>query len=176
MTNGMNYGRARVRMSELTPGGIAALALLLCSFAAHAVELFPLADVRLAPGPLLEVQALDRDYMLAMEPDRLLAPFLREAGLSPRQPGYGNWESTGLDGHMGGHYLSALALMVASTGDADILRRLNYFVAELQRAQQANRSGYLGGYLGGIPEGGKAWQDLASGKLHADSACCAKLF
>jgi DUF1680 family protein len=66
---------------------------------------------------------------------------------------------------MGGHYLSALALMYASTGDAEILRRLNYFVAELKRAQQANGNGYVGG----IPEGSKAWQDLANGKLHADN-------
>jgi DUF1680 family protein len=55
--------------------------------------------------------------------------------------------------------------MSAATGDPEILRRLNYFVAELKRAQQANGNGYLGG----IPEGSKAWQDLASGKLHADN-------
>jgi DUF1680 family protein len=141
------------------------MALLLCSGAVRAVELFPLADVRLGTGPFLEAQTTDRNYILAMEPDRLLAPFLREAGLPPRQPSYGNWESSGLDGHMGGHYLSALALMFAATGDAEMLRRLNYFVAELKRAQQANGNGYIGG----IPEGSKAWQDLASGKLHADN-------
>jgi DUF1680 family protein len=141
------------------------LVLVLSSFAVRAAELFPLSDVRLGPGPFLEAQATDRNYILAMEADKLLAPFLREAGLPPRQPSYGNWESTGLDGHMGGHYLSALALMYASTGDAEILRRLNYFVAELKRAQQANGNGYLGG----IPEGSKAWQDIAKGKLRADN-------
>jgi DUF1680 family protein len=144
---------------------MAVLALVMSSSLARAAELFPLSDVRLGPGPFLEAQATDRNYILAMEPDRLLAPFLREAGLPPRQPSYGNWESSGLDGHMGGHYLSALALMVASTGDAEILRRLNYFVAELKRAQQANGNGYLGG----IPEGSKAWQDIANGKLRADN-------
>jgi DUF1680 family protein len=144
---------------------MAGLALVMSSFAVRAAELFPLSDVRLGPGPFLEAQATDRNYILAMEPDKLLAPFLREAGLPPRQPSYGNWESSGLDGHMGGHYLSALALMYASTGDAEILRRLNYFVAELKRAQQANGNGYLGG----IPEGSKAWQDIANGKLRADN-------
>jgi DUF1680 family protein len=144
---------------------IAALALLLASAAINAAELFPLADVRLQPSPFLDAQQTDLRYILAMEPDKLLAPFLREAGLPPRQPSYGNWESTGLDGHMGGHYLSALALMYASTGDTEVLRRLNYFVAELKRAQQANGNGYLGG----IPEGSKAWQDIANGKLTADN-------
>lgn len=144
---------------------LAALSLLVASAWAQAAELFPLRDVRLGPGPFLEAQNTDLHYMLAMEPDRLLAPFLREAGLEPRKPSYGNWESTGLDGHMGGHYLSALALMHASTGDAEVLRRLNYFVAELKRAQQANGDGYLGG----IPGGRQAWRDVAAGKLEADT-------
>jgi DUF1680 family protein len=144
---------------------IAALTLLVMGAWAQAAELFPLADVRLKPGPFLDAQTTDLKYMMAMEPDRLLAPFLREAGLEPRQPSYGNWESTGLDGHMGGHYLSALALMHAATGDAEVLRRLNYFVAELKRAQEATGDGYLGG----IPGGRQAWRDIAAGKLVVDN-------
>ncbi|MFC0250642.1 beta-L-arabinofuranosidase domain-containing protein [Massilia consociata] len=144
---------------------LAACVLLVSGAWAQAAELFPLADVRLKPGPFLDAQTTNLNYMLAMEPDRLLAPFLREAGLTPRQPSYGNWESTGLDGHMGGHYLSALALMHAATGDAEVLRRLNYVVAELKRAQEANGDGYLGG----IPGGRQAWRDVAAGKLEADN-------
>ncbi|MEH6435437.1 glycoside hydrolase family 127 protein [Massilia sp. DD77] len=145
--------------------GIAALSLLVAGAWAQAADLFPLADVRLKPGPFLDAQTTNLNYLMALEPDRLLAPFLREAGLEPRKPGYGNWESTGLDGHMGGHYLSALALMHASTGDGEVLRRLNYFVAELKRAQQANGDGYVGG----IPGGRQAWRDIAAGKLEADN-------
>ncbi len=144
---------------------IAALTLMLAGAWAQAAELFPLSAVRLDPGPFLDAQTTNLNYLMAMEPDRLLAPFLREAGLQPRQPSYGNWESTGLDGHMGGHYLSALALMHASTGDQEALRRLNYFVAELKRAQQANGDGYIGG----IPGGRQAWRDIATGKLEADN-------
>jgi DUF1680 family protein len=144
---------------------ILALTLLVASTLAHAASPFPLADVRLGAGPFLDAQTTNLNYLMAMEPDRLLAPFLREAGLEPRQPSYGNWESTGLDGHMGGHYLSALALMYASTGDAETLRRLNYLVAELGRAQQASGDGYLGG----IPGGRQAWRDVAAGKLEADN-------
>lgn len=144
---------------------LAALTLMVAGAWVQAAELFPLAAVRLGPGPFLDAQTTNLNYLMAMEPDRLLAPFLREAGLQPRQPSYGNWESTGLDGHMGGHYLSALALMVASTGDQEALRRLNYFVAELKRAQQANGDGYLGG----IPGGRQAWRDIAAGKLEADN-------
>ena len=142
------------------------------SFAARAgvpaqapLQLFPLADVRLGDSPFLEAQRTDLNYLLALEPDRLLAPFLREAGLEPKEPSYGNWESSGLDGHLGGHYLSALSLMYASTGDAEVLRRLNYFVAELKRCQDRNGNGYLGG----IPGGSEAWQAIANGQLQADN-------
>jgi DUF1680 family protein len=62
--------------------------------------------VRLGPSPFVDARATDLRYLMAMEPDRLLAPFLREAGLTPKQSSYGNWESSGLDGHMGGHSVS----------------------------------------------------------------------
>ncbi|MEJ7805241.1 MAG: glycoside hydrolase family 127 protein [Telluria sp.] len=144
-----------------------ALALLLATCALHAgaAERFALADVRITGGPFLQAQETNRRYLMALEPDRLLAPFRREAGLPARQASYGNWESSGLDGHMGGHYLSAMALMYASTGDAEVLKRLTYAIAELKACQQANGSGYLGG----IPGGAEAWQALARGKLEADN-------
>lgn len=126
---------------------------------------FPLDRVRLQDGPFLEAQATDLRYLMALDADRLLAPFLREAGLPARSTPYGNWESTGLDGHMGGHYLSALALMWASTGDAEVKQRLDYVIAELKRCQDA-----LGtGYIGGIPDGAKAWSQVAQGDLKVDS-------
>ncbi len=142
-----------------------ALALLLAAPMAGAAERFPLADVRLLAGPFLDAQNTNYNYLMALEPDRLLAPFRREAGLPARQPGYGNWESSGLDGHMGGHYLSAMALMYAATGDAEVLRRLNYAIAELKACQQAGGNGYVGG----IPGGADAWRAIARGKLEADN-------
>src|SRR4051812_4525513 len=95
----------------------------------HAAERFPLSDVRLTGGPFLAAQNANERYLMALDPDKLLAPFRREAGLPLPKPSYDNWESSGLDGHMGGHYLSALALMVAATGDAQVLERLRYTIA-----------------------------------------------
>ncbi|TQK10319.1 hypothetical protein FBX97_0235 [Herbaspirillum sp. SJZ107] len=156
---------AAMRALRIAAAALPVAAALLSMPAAHAADLFPLRDVRLGPSPFLDAQTTDLNYLMVMEPDRLLAPFLREAGLQPKQPSYGNWESSGLDGHMGGHYLSALALMFASTGDAEVKRRLDYCIAELKRAQQANGDGYLGG----IPGGRAAWRDVAAGRLRADS-------
>ena len=119
----------------------------------------PLSQVTLTGGPLLQAQEADRAYLHALEPDRLLAPFLREAGLPPRAPSYDDWERRGLDGHTAGHYLSACSLMVASTGDEVLASRLAYTVAELSRAQA-----HLGtGYVGGIPRSAELWEEVAEG-------------
>ena len=145
---------------------LASLALVACAHGVGAAtQLFPLDRVRLQDGPFLAAQATNQQYLMALDADRLLAPFLREAGLPAKSPTYGNWESTGLDGHMGGHYVSALALMWAATGDAEVKKRLDYAVAELKRCQDA-----LGtGYIGGIPDGAKAWGQVAAGELKVDS-------
>ena len=79
------------------------------------VELFDLADVRLLESPFRHAQELDRAYVLALDPDRLLAPYRTEAGLTPKAPSYPNWESQGLAGHTAGHYLTALAQFAATS-------------------------------------------------------------
>ncbi|THV36401.1 glycoside hydrolase family 127 protein [Glycomyces buryatensis] len=114
------------------------------------MKTFPLTQVTLLESPFARAVRTDLGYVLAMEPDRLLAPFLREAGLEPRAASYGNWEDSGLDGHIGGHYLSALALLAAATGEAEPRRRLEYMVSELARAQDAIGTGYVGGVPGGV--------------------------
>jgi len=144
--------------------GLLLLVLAAPVFDSVAAERFPLADVRLTAGPFLQAQDTNLRYLLALDPDKLLAPFRREAGLPAPTSSYGNWESSGLDGHMGGHYLSALAMMYASTGNVELLRRLNYVLAELKACQQAGD-----GYLGGIPGGAAAWQAIGRGELQADN-------
>lgn len=126
---------------------------------------FPLRDVRLLNGPFKEAQQTDQQYILALDADRLLFPFLREAGLPTKAPSYGNWENTGLDGHIGGHYLTALSLMYASTGDRALKDRLDYMIGQLARCQQANGDGYVGG----VPGGKAMWKEIAAGKIDAGS-------
>ena len=128
---------------------------------------FPLESVRLLEGsPFTAAVRANREYVLALDPDRLLAPFRREAGLSAKGKSYGNWESGGLDGHTAGHYLSALAHMIASgedTADGQLRRRLDYMVDELQACQQA----FGDGYVGGVPGSRALWTAVASGDIAA---------
>lgn len=130
-----------------------------------ALQQFSLQQVKLLPGIFKDAQQTDLKYMLALDPDRLLAPYLREAGLKPKKPNYGNWENTGLDGHIGGHYLSALSFMYASTQNAEVNRRLDYMLAQLKNCQDKIGSGYLGGMPGGIA----MWKDIEAGKIEADT-------
>lgn len=61
----------------MRPHRIAALVMLWSAFSAQAADLFPLRDVRLGPSPFLDAQATDLRYLMAMEPYRLLAPFVQ---------------------------------------------------------------------------------------------------
>ncbi len=127
------------------------------------VDFFSLSDVELLDSPFKKAQENDLHYILSMQTDRLLAPFLREAGLTPKAESYTNWENTGLDGHIGGHYLSALSLMAASTGNQEVRERLDYMINELKRCQEANGNGYIGG----VPGGKALWEEVASGDIRA---------
>jgi DUF1680 family protein len=117
----------------------------------------------LLESPFSEAVKANRQYLLAHDPDRLLAPFRREAGLEPKAQPYGNWESIGLDGHSAGHYLSALSLMMASGADPDgeFHRRLDNMIEELEEIQKANDNGYLGG----IPGSRDYWNRVAEGRV-----------
>ena len=131
--------------------------------AAEKVQEFKLSDVKILDGPFLNAQQVDLEYILALDPDRLLAPFLKDAGIKTLKDNYPNWESSGLNGHTGGHYLSALSFMYASTGNKELLRRVNYMVDWLDKCQQKNGNGYVGG----IPNGHSMWDEIASGNTAA---------
>lgn len=130
-------------------------------------KLFPLESVRLLEtGPFAEAVKANRAYVLALDADRLLAPFRREAGLPLKAQPYGNWENTGLDGHTAGHYLSALAHMIASgedTADAQLRQRLDHLIEELQTCQKA----FGDGYVGGVPGSRELWRAVGSGDIAA---------
>src|SRR5258708_5941833 len=92
----------------------------------------PLSDVRLTGGPLKVAQDKDAEYLLTLEPDRMMAYFRQRAGLQPKAQGYGGWDGDGknLTGHIAGHYLSAVSFMYAATGDARFKQRADYLVKE----------------------------------------------
>ncbi|USI74585.1 glycoside hydrolase family 127 protein [Sphingomonas morindae] len=132
----------------------------------------PLADVRLLPSPFLDAVTANHRYLLSLEPDRLLHNFRKGAGLAPKGAAYGGWEGDTIAGHTLGHYISALALLHAQTGDAEARRRVAYIVDELAACQRARGSGYVAGLLrkrkdGTQVDGEEIFHEIAAGDIRS---------
>lgn len=124
-------------------------------------QAFALSRVRLLPGPFEAARALDARYLLSLNADRLLHGFRSNAGLAPKAPRYGGWESEQLcPGHTLGHYLSACSMMWASTGRAAFRRRVAYVVDELNACQRAARSGLVCAF----PDGDTQLRNVIAGR------------
>jgi uncharacterized protein len=84
------------------------------------VRAFDLRDVRILDGAFKHAEELDGKYLLALDPDRLLHTFRLNAQISSTARPLAGWEAPSgeLRGHFIGHYMSACAMMFASTGDA----------------------------------------------------------
>ena len=96
---------------------------------------FALEDVRLLDGPYRDAMIRDQQYLLSLDQDRLLHNFRVTAGLPSTAQPLGGWESpdTELRGHAVGHYLSAVSIMYASTGDERFKTRADGLVREFAK-------------------------------------------
>jgi uncharacterized protein len=122
---------------------------------------FSLQDAKLLNGPFQHARNLNIEVLLKYDTDRLLAGFRKEAGMPAKATVYSNWD--GLDGHVAGHYLSALAMNYAATGNAECRKRMQYIIAELKACQETNafnNPDWAAGYAGAVPNGKKIWSTL----------------
>jgi DUF1680 family protein len=113
------------------------------------VQPFPLKQVRLGDGPCKTAMEANRKFLHSLPPDRLLHTFRLNAGVPSSAQPLGGWEAPDceLRGHYaGGHYLSACALMYASTGDEDLKRNAETVIVELGKCQKNLKSGYLSAF------------------------------
>ncbi|TWR27257.1 glycoside hydrolase family 127 protein [Mucilaginibacter achroorhodeus] len=124
---------------------------------------FNLTDVKLLPSPFKTAMDADVAYLLKVEPDRLLSSFRTHSGLKAKGKLYEGWESSGLAGHTLGHYLSAVSMHYASTGDKEFLKRANYLVSELNECQVARKTGYIGA----IPKEDTIWAEVSKGDIRS---------
>ncbi|MGO9949289.1 MAG: beta-L-arabinofuranosidase domain-containing protein [Steroidobacteraceae bacterium] len=132
---------------------------------------FPLEAIRLRPSQYLTAVDSNRAYLLSLEPDRLLHNYRKNAGLEPKAAIYGGWENDTIAGHTLGHYLSALSLLHAQTGDTEAPRRVTYIVSELAECQAKSRDGFVAGFTrrrGDVIENGRlAMEEVRRGDIHA---------
>jgi DUF1680 family protein len=129
---------------------------------------FPIQDVTLLESAFSQNMARNTAYLLFLDPDRMLRSFRRNYGIATSAEPIGGWELpvSQIRGHTTGHWLSALALTYANTGNGDALTLGQYLVAQLAVFQaQAGKAGFNPGYLSAFPEvyfdwleeGGSVW-------------------
>ena len=123
---------------------------------------FPLNQVRLLDSPFKKAMETNKATLLKLEADRMLWPFHQYAGLPTKGQRYGGWAQKDCVGHEAGHYLSACALMYASTGDEEIKKRVDYMVGELAAVQAKHGNGYAG------PVRPEVWQKTFSGDFNVN--------
>jgi len=111
---------------------------------------FNLQQVELLDGPFKLAMERDRKYLHDLDADRLLHTWCINAGLPSDAEPLGGWERPDCEvrGHTLGHYLTACALMYASSGDEPLKAKAAWIVAELAKCQEA----IGGGYLSAFPE------------------------
>ncbi len=131
---------------------------------------FDLEEVTLLDSPFKTAMDTNNKHLLQYDVDRLMTPFIRQAGLSKdsdskyygweaAHPSFTNWglSDWSLEGHVGGHYLTALALAYAATHDEAMQKilkeKLDYCLEILQDCQEAFDKDTNGmyGFLGGQP-------------------------
>ena len=147
---------------------------------------FDLEQVTLLDGPMKTAMYKNIEMLLQYDTDRLLTPYVRQAGLaattdtaSPyyqwlsKHPNFKNWGGDAgfdLSGHVGGHYLSALALAFAACHDeglrTQMKQRMDYMLQVMKDCQDAydNNTEGLYGFIGGQPIN-ESWKALYRGDL-----------
>lgn len=125
---------------------------------------FSLGEVTLLDGSFKHARDLNIEVLLKYDADKLLAPYRKEAGLPVISESYPNWE--GLDGHIAGHYLSAMAMNYAATGNKECKHRMDYMVSQVKMCQEANAVNHPEwgvGYAGGFPHSDALWSAFKKG-------------
>ena len=168
---------------------IGLLTIMVATTAQAQSELYPkhfdLEQVTLTDGPMKTAMELNFKVLLAYDVDRLLTPYVRQAGLASttdsnskyyqwqtKHPNFKNWGDSSFDlsGHVGGHYLTALALAYAACHDeavkVQLKERMDYMLGVMKDCQDKFDSNTQGlyGFIGGQPINSD-WTSLYQGNI-----------
>ena len=89
---------------------------------------------------------LEKNYLKSLDADKLLKGFCEIGGIDLEATKYGGWETSAIQGHTLGHYLTAVSQAYASSKDEEFKKITDYMVSVLSKCQAEN------GYLAAIPE------------------------
>ncbi|MBR5384187.1 MAG: glycoside hydrolase family 127 protein [Clostridia bacterium] len=103
----------------------------------------------LLPSEFLRHRQRNYEYMMELKEENLLLHFRREAGLTSclecREDLHWGWDSplSDLRGQVTGHYLSAAARYIHTTGDPFLKTRANHMVVEIAKCQEEHGNGWM---------------------------------
>lgn len=103
---------------------------------------FPYSQVRLGAGRLKEAMDKEMAYLKSLDINRLFASTLSyNLGITGYQP-YGGWEESGY-GSSFAHYLSAVSMAYAATGDLEFKQRMDRSMEIIIASQDYNGDGFF---------------------------------
>ena len=86
------------------------------------------------------------EYLKSLDADRLMRGFGDISGRKINAEKYGGWETSAIQGHTLGHYLTAVSQAFATSKDRELKKITDYMISVLDDCQLKN------GYLHAIPE------------------------
>lgn len=95
-------------------------------------------SVQISEPYLVNAAEKTEKYLLSLDADRLLAGFEETAGRTPDAERYPGWESTEIQGHTIGHYLTALAQAYVGTGNRAFADRIEKVCRRLKECQRVD--------------------------------------
>ena len=110
------------------------------------LEEFSMKNVRLLDSYELNAFKKEVDYLKFLDANRLMRGFGDISGRKINAQKYGGWETSAIQGHTLGHYLTAVSQAFASSGDKELKEITDYMISVLGGCQLKN------GYLHAIPE------------------------
>ncbi len=108
---------------------------------------FSMKDVELLDFYTQNAFALEVKYLKSLDAERLLKGFCEIAGIKSDAEKYGGWETSAIQGHTLGHYLTAVSQGYATSGDEELKVIADRIITVLAQCQNKDT-----GYLAAIPE------------------------
>lgn len=108
---------------------------------------FSMSEVQVFDTYCQNAFALEIKYLKSLNADKLLKGFCDIAGVESDATKYGGWETSAIQGHTLGHYLTAVSQAYLSTGDKEFKAIADHITEVLNRCQNKET-----GYLAAIPE------------------------
>lgn len=107
----------------------------------------PMSDVELLDSYEKNAFSLEMQYLKKLDAERLLRGFCDISGIQSDAEKYGGWETSSIQGHTLGHYLTAVSQGYSTTGDKELKEIADRIIDVLSLCQNKES-----GFLAAIPE------------------------